>query len=178
MGAGLFWGLILIVIGLSIIFKVVFDISIMRIIIAVVFILIGLKILVGKSSINISSDENDVVFGDRYFSAFPTTDTEYNTIFGKSVFNFADAAIPTDKQLDLEFNTIFGNSELILPPGLPVKIKGEAVFGAAKLPNDNTAVFGSANYVSDHDSAVTHFVNIKASAVFGNIEIIQKRSDF
>jgi predicted membrane protein len=178
MGAGLFWGLILIVIGLSIIFKVVFGISIMRIIIAVVFILIGLKILIGKSSVNISSNESDVIFGDRVFKEFPVTNTEYNTIFGKSTYNFKDASIPTDKHIELEFNTIFGNSTLILPPGLPVRIKGEAVFGAVKLPNENTAVFGDADYKSDHDSTMTDFVTIKASAVFGNMDIIQKRVEY
>lgn len=178
MGIGLFWGIVLIVIGLSIIFKVMFDISILRIIIAIVFILVGLKILIGKSAINISSNDNDVIFNERNFTEFPGSSTEFNTIFGKSVFNFGNAAIPTDKHLDLEFNTIFGNTEIVLPPGLPVRIKAEAVFGSAKLPNENTAVFGSANYVSDQDTAFTNYVTIEASAVFGNIEIIQKQSSF
>lgn len=175
MGAGLFWGLILIAIGVSIIFKVVFDISIMRIFVAVLFILIGVKILVGKRAINISSNDEDIIFNERNFTEFPTTNKEFNTVFGKAVFDFSDAAIPTDKSLDFEFNTVFGDTEIILPPGLPVRIKADAVFGSAKLPNDNTAVFGSANYTSDHDSAVTNFIHIKSSTVFGNTEIIQKR---
>lgn len=174
MGIGVFWGVILIVIGVSIVFKVVFDVSIFRIIIALAFILIGVKILVGKSAINIKSNESDVIFNDRKYTEFPTSSTEYNTIFGKSIFDFSEAPIPTDKQFDLEFNTIFGGTEIHLPPGLPVRIKAEAVFGSAKLPNDNTAVFGSASYVSDHDSTITSFIHIEANAVFGNIEIIQK----
>lgn len=178
MGAGLFWGLILIAIGLSIVFKVVFDISIMRILIAIIFILIGVKILIGKSAVNISATEDDVIFGEQNFSEFPLNNKEYNTIFGKSVFNFSEAAIPTDKGLDLEFNTVFGHTQIILPAGLPVKIKADAVFGSAKLPNDNTAVFGSANYISDHDSTATTFVHIKSSTVFGNTEIIQKRPQY
>jgi predicted membrane protein len=174
MGIGIFWGVILIVIGVSIVFKVVFDVSIFRIIIACAFILIGIKILIGKSAINISSNDSDVIFNDRRYTDFPTTSTEYNTIFGKSVFDFSNAAVPTDKQINLEFNTIFGNSEIYLPPGLPVRIKAEAIFGSAQLPNDNTAVFGSANYVSEHDSAITSFINIEANAIFGHVEIIQK----
>lgn len=174
MGIGIFWGVVLIIIGVSIVFKVVFDVSIFRIIIACAFILIGIKILVGKSAINISSNDSDVIFNDRQYNEFPTSSTEYNTIFGKSVFDFSDAAIPTDKQINLEFNTIFGSSEIHLPPGLPVRIKAEAVFGSAKLPNDNTAVFGGANYVSEHDSTISSFVNIEANAIFGNVEIFQK----
>lgn len=178
MGAGLFWGLVLMVIGLSIIFKGVFDISIMRIVIAVLFILIGVKILIGKKAVNISSDENDIVFGERSVTEFPLTNREYNTVFGKTVFDFRDASIPTDKQLDLEFNTVFGHTEILLPAGLAVHIKADAVFGAAKLPNDNTAVFGSANYVSDHDTNASTFVNIKSSTVFGNTEIFQRRPKY
>lgn len=173
MGIGLFWGIVLIIIGLSIIFKVFFNISIFRIIIAIVFIVIGLKILMGKSAINISSNDKDVIFNDRRFIEFPTSNTEYNTIFGKSVFDFTDAAIPTDRSLDLEFNTVFGSTELRLPPGLPVKIKAEAVFGSAELPDDNKAVFGSANYISDHDSAVSSFITIEINTVFGHFEVKQ-----
>ena len=178
MGAGLFWGIVLIAIGLSIIFKVAFGVSIMRILIAVIFILIGIKILVGKQTLNFVTKDNDVIFNERSFTEFPIKNTEYNTVFGKSVFNFSEAAIPTDKTIDLEFNTVFGDTELILPAGLPVRINADAVFGSAKLPNNNTVAFGSAKYVSDHDSTVTNFVNIKTSTVFGNIEIIQKRPSY
>jgi len=178
MGVGFFWGVILIIIGLSIIFKVVFGINIMRIIIALLFILIGIKILIGKSAKNISSNDNDIIFNERSYTEFPKSSTEYNTIFGRTVFDFSEAAIPTDKSLNLEFNTVFGNTELILPPGLPVRIKAEAVFGSARLPNNNTAVFGSTIYISDHDSTTTNFVNIHSSTVFGNINIVQKRPSF
>lgn len=173
MGIGIFWGILLITIGLSIIFKVFFGISIIRIVLAVLFILIGLKLLFGRSMFHIKTDENSVVFNERYFNEFPVGNTEYSTVFGKSVYDFRDAAIPTDKALVIKFNTIFGNSEIKLPPGLPVKIKGEAVFGATRLPNNNTAVFGGANYVSDQDSSYATFVTIEAVAVFGNIDIYQ-----
>lgn len=174
MGPGLFWGIVLIVIGLSIIFKVIFDISIFRILVAVVFILIGVKILVGKSAMNLKSDDNDVIFNEKQYTEFPKGDTEYNTIFGKAIYDFSNAEIPVDSQVKLEFNTIFGNAVLKLPPGLPVRIKAEAVFGSAKLPNDNSAVFGSANFVSDHDTSFSNFITIEANAVFGNMEIEQK----
>ncbi|QQS52070.1 MAG: hypothetical protein IPM71_04880 [Bacteroidota bacterium] len=178
MGPGFFWGVLLIVIGLSIIFKVVFGISIMRVVIAIVFIFIGIRILIGKPSMSSHMGDSQVVFNNRIYTEFPTSNTEYSTVFGKSVYNFGDAAIPTDKGLKLEFNTVFGDSQVILPEGLPVRIKAEAVFGAVKLPNGNTAAFGSSDFVSDHDSALTHFVQIEANAVFGNIDITQKKQGF
>lgn len=172
MGIGLFWGIILIVIGFSIVFKVIFDINVFRIIIAIFFILIGIKILVGKSAFHYSSKDNDVVFNDKYYTEFPTSDKEYNTIFGKSVYDFSDAPIYVNNPIKLEFNTIFGDSEIRLPEGLPVKIKADAVFGAAKMPNNNTAVFGSTNYVTEHDSS-SKFVNIEVNTIFGNTEVKQ-----
>jgi predicted membrane protein len=177
MGIGLFWGIILIAIGISIIFKVIFDVSVFRILIAIVFILLGVKILLGKSIVNIDAKDSDVIFNEKKYTEFPNTNTEFNTIFGKAVYDFSQAKIPTDTNISLQFNTVFGHSEIILPEGLPVQIKADAVFGAVKLPNDNTAVFGSANYKSDQDSTATKFVNIKASTVFGNIEI-KKASQF
>lgn len=171
MGIGLFWGIILIAIGLSIIFKVIFDVSVFRILIAIVFILIGIKILVGRSAINVNTKESDVVFNDKKYTEFPISNTEYNTVFGKSVFDFSEAKIAADTNIQLQFNTVFGSSEIILPMDLPVGIKADAVFGAVKLPNDNAAVFGSAHYQSEYDSDTSKFVDIKASTVFGNIEI-------
>lgn len=171
MGIGLIWGVILIIIGLSIVLKVVFDINMFRILIAIIFILIGIKILVGKSYLR-SLRDNDVVFNDKHYSEFPKTDSEYNTIFGKSVFDFTDAPINVNNPIKLEFNTIFGDSEIRLPEGLPVKIKADAVFGAAKMPDNNTAVFGSTNYVTEHDSN-SKFIYIEVSTVFGNTEVKQ-----
>jgi predicted membrane protein len=171
MGMGLFWGLILIALGLSIIFKVIFDVSIFRILIAAVLILIGIKILVGRNIFHVDTKDSDVIFNEKRYTEFPLTSKEYNTIFGKTTFDFSEAAVPTDTNIKLQFNTIFGHTIIILPQGLPVNIKGEAVFGAVEMPNENTAVFGSASYRSEQDSAAASFVDVKASTVFGNIEI-------
>lgn len=173
MGVGVFWGIILIVFGIGIILKVIFGVSVFRILIAVFFILIGLKILVGKSAININSNEKDVIFNDRRYTVFPDQSTEFNTIFGKSTYDFRDAKMPVDLPLELEFSAIFGHTELLLPPGLGVKIKAEAVFGSIQLPNNNTVNFGDSYYTSKHDTITDNLINIKASAVFGNIEIRQ-----
>ncbi len=173
MGIGLFWGIVLIVIGISIVFKVIFDINMFRIIMAIFFILLGIKILLGKSAFHYGAKDKDVIFNDKHFTEFPGTDTEYNTIFGKSVFDFSSAPITVNNAIKLEFNTIFGDAEIRLPEGLPVKIKADAVFGAAKMPDNNTAVFGTTNYVTEHDEASSKFVSIEVNTIFGNTEVIQ-----
>jgi len=69
MGAGLFWGIILIAIGLSIIFKVIFGISIFRIVIAGAFILLGIIILIGKPVFHLHRGDQDVIFGEKTYKS-------------------------------------------------------------------------------------------------------------
>ena len=173
MGAGLFWGLILIVIGLSIIFKVIFDISIFRIVIAVVFILIGIKILIGKPVLkaSISDDENVVIFGERTYKTLPLNGTEYNTVFGKTIYDFREVTSLEDLHTRLTFNTVFGSTEVILPDSIPVKIKTDAVFSGAVMPNGNTIAFGTSKYTSTDTMSSSQLLEIEAHVVFGALNI-------
>lgn len=175
MGPGLIWGIILIAIGLSIIFKVIFGISAFRIIIAVVFILIGVRILIGKSSWMKNNNENDVVFGERQYNIEQIINREYNTIFGKTIYDFTNLDTNTSLPADIEFNTVFGHSVIILPAQLPVKVKAEAVFGAADLPNGNTAAFSTTHYSSNLEGIGNKVLSMEANVVFGHIEIIQSK---
>ena len=173
MGAGLFWGIILIVIGLSVIFKVIFDVSIFRIVLAIAFILIGVKLLIGKPIIHHEGKNDHVIFGERSFRSNPEHGADYNTVFGKTVYDFREMDTLTDRKTKITLNTVFGSTEVILPPELPVVIKTEAVFSSARMPNGNTIAFGDANYaskVADPDSATLY---IEAHVVFGGLDIRQ-----
>jgi len=173
MGAGLFWGIILIIIGLSIIFRIIFDINIFRIVIAVIFILIGLKILIGRPFLHSESGENNVIFGEREHNAAPVNGMEYNTIFGKTVYDFRKVDSLTQMKTKITFNTVFGSTDILLPPTIPVKIKTDAVFSAASMPNGNSVAFGSTNYISPDATDSTSFLEIEAHVVFGGLIIKQ-----
>jgi hypothetical protein len=167
MGAGLFWGIILIVIGLSIILRVAFDISIFRIVIAVVLILIGVKMLIGKPVVQSEGHENHVVFGEKTNTADPLDGTEYNTVFGKTVYDFRNMKPLTQPRTKIKFNTVFGSNDIILPPGLPVKIKSDAVFATASMPNGNTVAFGSTNFEANTEITDSAVLIIENDVVFG-----------
>jgi predicted membrane protein len=173
MGTGLFWGIILIVIGLSIIFRMIFDISIFRIIIAVAIILFGIRILIGKPNVFTSHDENQVIFGEKSVQSNLINNTEYNTIFGKSVYDFRKISNLSPGRTKLKVNTIFGSTEIILPESLPVKIKADAVFGAAIMPNGNTMSFGTVHYNSANSDSASSYLYIEGSVVFGSVDIKQ-----
>ena len=172
MGAGLFWGLILIVIGLSIIFRIFFDINVFRIVIAIVFILIGIKILIGKPVLHASGNENDVFFGEKMISSMPEDGMTYNTVFGKTTYDFRDIKLEGE-DARITISTVFGSTDIILPPSVPVKIKAEAAFAEARMPNHNTVAFGSIIYVSDNVSDTASVLEIEAHVVFGALVIKQ-----
>jgi predicted membrane protein len=142
MGAGLFWGIVLIIFGLSIIF------SIFRVIFAVVIILFGIRVLIGKPNFFSTHSENQVIFGEKNVQSAPVNNTEYNTIFGKSVYDFRHIDNLSPGRTKLKVNTIFGSTQILLPDTLPVKIKADVVFGSVTMPDGNTMAFGTVNYNS------------------------------
>jgi len=174
MGAGLFWGIILIVIGVSIILRIAFDISIFRIVIAVVLILIGIRMLIDKPVMQHEGSENHVIFGEKNNSDNPVDGTEYNTIFGKTVYDFSNMRPLEQPRTKIKFNTVFGSNNIILPPNLPVKIKADAVFATASMPNGNTVAFGSTNFEANTENSDSAVLVIEANVVFGESVIRQK----
>ncbi|MGD2035042.1 MAG: LiaF-related protein [Bacteroidales bacterium] len=174
MGAGLFWGIILIAIGLSIIFKVIFGISIFRIVIAAALILLGIIILIGKPVFHSDKDGNDVVFGERTFQSSHIKTSEYNTIFSKSIYDFRDSDSLSPGTTKLKFNTVFGNTDIVLPGNIPLQVKADAVFSSAGLPDGSSVAFGSANYKSQGYDSSSSRLYIEVSVVFGGVDIVQK----
>jgi len=171
MGPGLFWGVVLIVIGLSIIFKVFFDISILRIVIAIIIILFGIKVLIGKPRIFTHCNKDQVVFGERIFRAGSVEQTEYNTVFGKSVYDFRNIKNLKPGRNKIEVNTVFGSTEIIISDTIAVKIKADAVFAAASMPNGNSVAFGTINYDSDSVVNASSYLYIEANVVFGDLKV-------
>ncbi|MCG8701188.1 MAG: cell wall-active antibiotics response protein [Bacteroidales bacterium] len=175
MGPGLFWGILLVAIGLSIILKVIFNISMFRIIVAILFILIGVRVLISKPMWKNNKKESDTLFNERTVRIEQLDDIEYNTIFGKTVYDFRKVQVDSTPDYKIEFNAIFGHSEIILPDDLYVRIKADAVFAAANMPSGTTAAFGSTIYESEPGGARNKTpLNIEAHAVFGHIDIRHK----
>lgn len=177
MGPGIFWGVILIVLGTSILFKVLFGISMFRVVIAVLFILLGVRMLVGRpawTKKGAQIDENTTMFGERVVQIDNLENTEYSTIFGKSVYDLRNLKEFNNLPEKVEFNAIFGQSEIILPKDLHVKVKADAVFASVEMPNGNVAAFSTSHYETATDTAINpQALRLEAHAVFGNIKIRQ-----
>lgn len=173
MGSAIFWGIILIFIGLSLIVKVVFqiDFPIFKILLAVILILLGIKILFGDFHIfrSISGGSGgETVFSERYFEQIPA-DNQFSAVFGSNKIDLTDIEI--DEAKKIKVNVAFGNTEIILSNDIPVKIKVEVAFGSAKLPEGESGGFGATNYESPDYIEGTPALIIKGNVAFGELVI-------
>ena len=172
MGSGLFWGLLLIILGLSFIFRIIFNIDfpLFKIFIAFVFIFLGFRLLFGSFGIlNFTAGENDVVFGERNYSQFENH-KEYNIVFGKGTYDFRNLDLEDGKKT-IKVSTVFGGSIIKLPRDMPVRIKVDAAFAGANLPNGNSVVFGSSYYESPNLDKENPYLDLRIDVVFGGIDV-------
>ena len=169
---GFFWGLILVIIGVSIIFRIFFGINLFRVLFALILMLTGILILFGtKGLFKYRSTGKENFFSDRIVHETPKDKTEYNVVFGKTVYDFRDFEFTEDKTVRIRLNTIFGNSLIRINNDIPVKIKIDAAFSGAATPDGNTIVFGTSYYFTpSYREGDKHFY-IEADVVFGHLQL-------
>ena len=172
MGPSLFWGLLLVVLGLSLIFKIVFkiDFPLFKIFIAFLLIFFGVKMLFGSFHGNaIETKDNEVLFGEKRFSNLEGH-RDYSVVFGKGTYDFRDYDLKGNKQF-INISIVFGASVVKLNKDMPVKIQVESAFAGANLPNGNSAAFGSTTYTSPDFNPEKPHLEIKLEVVFGGCEV-------
>lgn len=176
MGPGLFWGILFLLMGISLLIKVVFrlDIPVVRIVIGLVLILLGVRMLVGGSwFFHGDTEENEVIFAEKTFRGKEVTREEYSVVFGKATFDFTDLD-STSLPKHVKISTVFGSSTVFLNREVPVKIQGESVFAGVRLPGGNTAVFGSTSYESEGFDRARPCLSIQSEVVFGGVNMVYR----
>ena len=173
MAPGLCWGVLLVLIGLAAIFRVVFDVNLFGVLFALFLIFVGVSLLVGKPwMLHRQKGENDILFEERAVHDQPRDNTEYNVIFGKSVYDFRDLKFPDNQPVKITINTIFGHTLIRISKSTSVKIKSDAVFASAGMPDGNSVAFGSIQYATDSFAVNLNHLYIDAPVIFGAIEVI------
>ena len=173
MAPGLFWGVLLVLIGLAAIFRVVFDVNLFGVLFAFFLIFIGISMLIGKPwMFRVSRDnERNTMFEERSVTEQPRDNAEYNVIFGSSVYDFRNIQFPDNEPIRIKLNTIFGNSVIRISKNTPVKIKSDAVFAGASMPDGNSVAFGSIQYATDSFGVALNPLIIDAPVVFGALQV-------
>lgn len=174
MSASLFWGILLILLGLSLILKIVFNIefSIFRVVIAFLLIYFGIKLFIGKDfSLFPQSDREDqIVFSEKTIKKIENG-KEYNVIFGGAKFDLREMTFPDSITMHIKINTIFGGTQLFVNRDVPIHVNSNTVFAGTKMPDGNTSAFGSLNYENDSSKIEKARLIIETNTIFGGLHV-------
>ncbi|MDP8204845.1 MAG: LiaF-related protein [Candidatus Tenebribacter mawsonii] len=173
--SGLFWGVMLVLFGASMILRAVFnlDIPVFRIVFALVIIYFGVKLLVGRQAFK----------GDGNFSMFRSSDVtmsekggEYNVIFGQSNIDLSNIDL-SESSKKVNVDVVFGSGNLLIDPQVPMKLNISTIFADCKLPHRNINFFGDSNYKTPAYVEGDNYLLLNIDVVFGNVVIVEKGSE-
>lgn len=169
MTCSIFWGILLVLIGLSLIIKVAFhlDLPVFRIFIAFFLIYLGIKLFFGKEFRLYNRDENgnNILFGERIIHNIKNG-SEYNFIFGRGILDLRKMNVSDNQDISIKLNTVFAGSEIILNDSVNLMIHSNSAFGGVKMPDGSTSAFGSMTYTNDTLSG-RPVIRIETNTVFG-----------
>jgi len=174
MSSGFIWGLLLVLLGLSILSKTIFGFAIpfIRIIFAVYLMYIGFMLLLGAMgySTNIffpfSSNKSKIKHMSR-------NKTSYSVVFASSTIDVSDITI-THQPTTVEISTVFGNSTVILDPAIPTQITVNNVFSRTLFADGTEFTAMGEKTVTIGTENQSPQLIIKANVVFGNFVITKK----
>lgn len=169
--SGIFWGSILILLGVSLIIRIMFNIHVplFRIIVALILIYFGVRVLVGGSWFRPCCGTNTVVFSE-VKTEMSKDSNDYNIIFGKGSVSFTDSALAAQNRR-VRVNAIFGAGEIRINPELPAIVRVNSAFSGARMPDGNIVSFGEYTYKTKAYSEKSPALKIDATVVFGGLEI-------
>ena len=159
----LFWGILLILWGSSLILKT-FNINmpLAKIFIAVIIILFGIKLLIGDSK-KVISTKPYKGSGASYYRS--NSGGEYNMIFSGGTIDLSD--IDANSK-NMEITVVFGTAEVVLPNDLKYDIQPTTVFRATVLPEKGHYGVGESRY--EIGSGESTPIRIESTCVFGRLE--------
>ena len=162
-------GLILILFGLSAILREYgINIPFFRVLFALLLIYLGLAMLLGKPIFR--TDDDISLFTNTNIKVTKNINEEYNIIFGTGEIDMRELIIEEANE-PIEVNVIFGNGVLKINNEHPVLIDASSAFGSVRMPEGNSIVFGDYTYQNEIEDSGLNRIFIKASAVFGKLEI-------
>ena len=171
--SAVFWGVIIILIGLSIILREVFHVHfpLLGVFFGLLLIYWGVKVIVG--GFNRGWGSNNVVFSESKIEDNEGK-REYNVVFGSTSVDLFKMQIPTSDQR-MEMNVVFGSGKLIINDSIPMRIEMNTVFGSIQAPDRNKGGFGTTHYTTSAYKEGQPSVQLETNAVFGSIQIVSKK---
>jgi len=168
-----FWGLIIVLFGLSIILREIFHVNFPfgRVIFGCLLLYWGFKMIAG--GFNRGSHSSNVFFAESRVDGDGDRG-EYNIIFGSGTIDLFKMATP-EQNRTVEVNVVFGDGRLVVNDSIPIRVDISSAFGSVHSPDRSTSGLGNSSYRTSAYRDNAPFVRIKASAVFGKLNIENKR---
>jgi hypothetical protein len=170
--SGLFWGSVLILLGISVIIRVVFHIHIpvFRLVFALVLIYLGVRMLFGGFGCRMR--EHGTWFGHSRVAASGLTE-EHSVIFGTADID-ATGPVTNAKGRDLKINAVMGSCTLRISKNTPTSINISSAFSSVHTPDGSRAAFGESLYRNKAVGSADSVRNIDLRVVFGAVDVVEE----
>lgn len=167
---GIFWGVFLVALGAFLIVRksIPVHIPVIRILVAALFIWVGVRALVGNPVV---TDRNTAVFSQSAMAWSPDRSREYNLIFSNGSVDLSKAA-PGARSIRADVNVVFGSGTLRINPSAPVRVTMSSAFGTVVSPEGRSVAFGDLSYATPSWREGSPALEIHATAVFGRLSIV------
>lgn len=164
--SGLFWGAVVVFIGITIILNGVLGvrIPIIRIVFGLLLIYWGVNLLIGARF----GRSGSAVFSDAEVKA--TSAGKQDVLFGKGTIDLTGIQLKPGVNR-YEVNTVFGASVIRLNPATPAKVVVSSAFGGVRMPDGGNVAFGENTWRSPTLKEDSAYLFVKAAVVFGGTEI-------
>ena len=172
--SGIFWGCLLILVGIAIVLKSLMHINLPLFQIGAAFILIwiGMKIILGGFG------SNSGVYGYRIYRFDPDNpDQTFRYSYGGVSIDLTEAK-PDKDIIHVRIEGSFGAGMVLLNPDTPVRIRANASFGGVDFPDNGTQDAGSGEFRSDSYNKDKPYLDIEASQSFGAIRFVTTNKKF
>jgi predicted membrane protein len=167
---GLFWGILISLIGLSMILRYALNIHfpIVRLFLGIIIILFGLKLIVGHSGRHTFKRHGEVYYRNN--------SSEITILFSNGTVDFS--RYMDSQKFPKEIAVIFGSATILVPDSLNLDINSTTVFGSTRLPDRSYAGFGEDNFsMNNKPGSPVHM--LETSTIFGKLdfEVVHSESN-
>lgn len=171
---GIFWGILLMLVGLVMLLKIIFGVNIplFKILFGLFFIYIGVRIITGVS--RKEDNSSSVVFGENRVK-YDENNTEHNIVFSKGILDFSEARVGTTKPSQIHL--VFSDGTLLINQDIPLKIKVKGAFSGCNFPDGTTISFGEYTYTTKAFSETQPYLLVNADVVFSALKV-KTKTDF
>lgn len=177
----MFWGILLLSLGVLIIIQQIFhiDLPIIRILFGVLLVYLGIKIIFGSFGLSFNVfqyepkiTDSSVLFSKTTFKARENKEAslnkDYSTVFGESTLDLSDLN-ENDLKETIKIENAFGKTKIKTNPDFPIYAIVSVGFGSVKIRDQKINAFGEMNFKSPNYSEGKPHLKLNIDCAFGEV---------